>query len=93
MVHRDRDPLTGARRNDLLISEFDADRFRVKDGDRVIVRGLAGEMRARIRVAAIAPGNVQAHWPEANVLIERGVSDPECGIPYFNTTVEIEKII
>jgi hypothetical protein len=49
-------------------------------------------MQVSIRVAAIAPGNVQAHWPEANVLIERGVSDPECGIPDFNTTVEIEKV-
>jgi predicted molibdopterin-dependent oxidoreductase YjgC len=92
MVHRDRDPLTGARRDDLLISRFDADRLGVTTGDRVLVRGLAGQMQVSIRVAAIAPGNVQAHWPEANVLIERGVSDPECGIPDFNTTVEIEKV-
>jgi molybdopterin-dependent oxidoreductase alpha subunit len=91
MVHRDRDPLTGARRDDLLISRFDADRLGVTTGDRVLVRGLAGQMEVSIRVAAIAPGNVQAHWPEANVLIERGVSDPECGIPDLNTTVEIEK--
>jgi hypothetical protein len=49
-------------------------------------------MRARIHITAIAPGNVQAHWPEANALIERGIADPECGIPDFNTTVKIEKI-
>ena len=34
----------------------------------------------------------QVHWPEGNALIERGVSDPECGIPDFNTEVEIERI-
>jgi molybdopterin-dependent oxidoreductase alpha subunit len=91
MVHRARDPLTGASRDDLLISRLDAERLGFNSGDRVIVRSSVGEMRATVRIAAIAPGNVQAHWPEANILIERGVSDPECGIPDFNTTVEIEK--
>jgi molybdopterin-dependent oxidoreductase alpha subunit len=92
MVHRARDPLTGASRDDLLISKLDAERLGLNGGDRVIVRSSVGKMRATVRIAAIAPGNVQAHWPEANVLIERGVADPECGIPDFNTTVEIEKI-
>lgn len=92
MVHRQRDPLTGASRNDLLISSRDAERLGVSSGDWVLARSASGEMRARIRIAAIAPGNVQAHWPEANVLIKRGVSDPECGIPDFNTTVEIAKL-
>ena len=91
MVHKDRDPLTGASRDDLLISKLDAERLDLNGGDRAIVRSSVGEMRVTVRIAAIAPGNVQAHWPEANVLIERGVSDPECGIPDFNTTVEIEK--
>ncbi|HTG15287.1 MAG TPA: FdhF/YdeP family oxidoreductase, partial [Blastocatellia bacterium] len=92
MVHQKRDPLTGASRNDLLISKPDAERLGLNGDDRVIVRSSVGEMRATVRIAAIAPGNVQAHWPEANILIERGVSDPECGIPDFNTTVEIEKV-
>jgi predicted molibdopterin-dependent oxidoreductase YjgC len=93
MVHKDRDPLTGASRGDLLISKLDAERLDLNSDDRVIVRSSVGEMRATVRIAAIAPGNVQAHWPEANVLIERGVSDPECGIPDFNTLVEIEKMV
>jgi hypothetical protein len=30
------------------------------------------------------------YWPEANVLIPRGVSDPECGIPaYRGALVEV----
>ena len=92
MVHRDRDPLTGARRQDVLMSKQDADRIGVVDGDVVLLKSPAGQMRGRCLVAPIAPGNVQVHWPEGNVLIQRGVSDPECGIPDFNAEVEIELI-
>ncbi len=92
MVHRNLDPLTGARREDVLMSRQDAERIGVGDGDGVLLTSPVGQMRGRCLVAAIAPGNVQVHWPEGNVLIERGVSDPECGIPDFNTEVEIERI-
>jgi molybdopterin-dependent oxidoreductase alpha subunit len=92
MVHRDRDPLTGARREDVLISRQDAERIGLADGDAVLLTSVAGEMRGRCLVAPITPGNVQLHWPEGNVLIERGVSDPECGIPDFNTEVDVERI-
>jgi anaerobic selenocysteine-containing dehydrogenase len=91
MVHQKRDPLTGAQREDILMSQQDADRIGLSTGDPVIVRSSAGEMRGRCRIAPIARGNVQAHWPEANPLIERGVFDSECGIPDFNTEVEIER--
>ncbi|MEW6212646.1 MAG: molybdopterin dinucleotide binding domain-containing protein, partial [Acidobacteriota bacterium] len=89
MVHRNRDPLTGARRDDVLMNEADAQRLGLKDGDEIILRSSAGEFRGRCSIAPIAAGNVQVHWPEGNVLIERGVCDEECGIPDFNTTVEI----
>ena len=92
MVHRDFDPLTGARREDVLMSRQDAERIGLADGDGVLLTSSTGQMRGRCMVAPIAPGNVQVHWPEGNVLIERGVSDPECGIPDFNTEVEIERI-
>jgi anaerobic selenocysteine-containing dehydrogenase len=92
MVHQVRDPLTGASRGDVLISEKDAERIGVSDGDRVLLRSAVGQLNARCMIAPIAPGNLQVHWPEGNVLIKRGVSDPECGIPDFNTEVEIERI-
>ncbi|MGE0131980.1 MAG: FdhF/YdeP family oxidoreductase [Blastocatellales bacterium] len=92
IVHRDRDPLNGARRDDVLINEEDARRLGLADGDAVIVRGEVGEMRGRCRIAPIAPGNLQVHWPEGNVLVKRGVRDPECGIPDFNAMVEIERV-
>lgn len=92
MVHQSRDPLTGARRDDVLMSKQDADRIGVENGDEVMLRSAAGEMRGHCLIAPIAPGNLQVHWPEGNVLIQRGVSDPECGMPDYNTEVEIERI-
>jgi predicted molibdopterin-dependent oxidoreductase YjgC len=92
MVQHARDPLTGARREDVFMSDEDAARLGIKDGDRILLRNEVGEMRGRCRVAPITPGNVEAHWPEGNVLIRRGVSDPECGIPDYNAMVEIESI-
>jgi molybdopterin-dependent oxidoreductase alpha subunit len=91
IVHRDRDPLNGARRDDVLMNEEDARRLGLAGGDEVIVRSEVGELRGRCRIAPIAAGNAQAHWPEGNVLVKRGVSDPECGIPDYNAVVEIER--
>jgi molybdopterin-dependent oxidoreductase alpha subunit len=92
MVHKERDPLTGADRRDVLMSEHDAQRLGLRTGDKIILRSVAGEMRGRCLVAPIARGNVQVHWPEANPLIGRGIVDSECGIPDFNAEVEIERV-
>jgi molybdopterin-dependent oxidoreductase alpha subunit len=93
MIHRGKDPLTGARRDDVLMSEADAERLGFKDGDPIILKNSVGLMRGRCRIAPIAAGNVQVHWPEGNVLIERGVCDPECGIPDYNALVSIEPVV
>ena len=63
-----------------------------KDNNTIIVRSEVGALRGHCHIAPIAPGNVQVHWPEGNALIKRGVSDPECGVPDYNATVEIERI-
>jgi molybdopterin-dependent oxidoreductase alpha subunit len=91
IVHKSRDPLNGAMRDDVLISEEDARKLGINDGASIILRSEVGEMRGRCRISQIAPGNVQVHWPEGNVLIKRGVSDSECGIPDYNAEVEIER--
>lgn len=91
IVHQQRDPLNGARREDVLMNESNARALGIEDGDAILLRGETGEMRGRCRFAPIAPGNVQVHWPEGNVLIQRGVCDPECGIPDYNATVQITR--
>ena len=92
MVGKDRDPLTGARRDEVLMNSEDAERLGLSDGDQLLITSGVGRLEARCRIAPIARGNVQVHWPEGNVLIQRGVSDPECGIPDFNAEVEIERM-
>jgi molybdopterin-dependent oxidoreductase alpha subunit len=89
IVHNHRDPLTGARRDDVLISESDAAMLGLANGDPVVLRNSVGEMRGRCMIAPITPGNVEVHWPEGNVLISRGVRDEECGIPDYNATVDV----
>jgi molybdopterin-dependent oxidoreductase alpha subunit len=89
MIHREKDPLTGARRDSVLISTEDAASIGLIDGAEVLVRSEVGELLGRAKVAPMRPGNVQVHWPESQQLIRRGVRDPECGIPDFNAVVEL----
>jgi molybdopterin-dependent oxidoreductase alpha subunit len=92
MVWNDVDPLTGAARDALFVSDIDAGSIGVRDGDHVVVRSPYGEMRARVHLAPIRPGNVQAFFPEANPLIAPGRRDPESGVPDFNAIVEVVPI-
>lgn len=92
MVQHNRDPLNGAHREDVLMNAADAQRLGFQEGAAVRLHNESGELRGRCCVAPIAPGNVQVHWPEGNILLKRGVCDPECGIPDFNATVEIERL-
>lgn len=89
MIHQQRDPLTGARRDEVLMSEADARALGLRAGDPVLIRSSVGEMRARVRIAPIRPRNLQVHWPEGNVLLRRGVTDPISGIPDYNAVVEL----
>jgi len=42
-----------------------------------------------VHIAPIRPRNVQIYWPEGNVLIRRGVVDPQCEMPDYNALVRI----
>ena len=89
MVQERRDALTGAVRDAVLISSLDAVRLGLADGEPVIVRSEHGELRGRALIAPIAPGNAQAHWPEANVLMPSERRSAEALIPDYNARVEI----
>jgi molybdopterin-dependent oxidoreductase alpha subunit len=90
MVQERSDALTGATRDAVLINSSDARRLGIADGADVVVRSDAGEMRGRARLAPIAPGNVQVHWPEGNALISDRRRSPEAGIPDYNARVTVE---
>jgi molybdopterin-dependent oxidoreductase alpha subunit len=89
IVQNDRDGLTGAFRDHVLMSRSDMDALGLAPDQAVVVKSAAGELRARVFEAPIAAGNVQMHWPEANVLIESGSVDPGGKVPDYNAVVTI----
>ena len=40
----------------------------------------------------VTPGNLQMHWPEANVLLPPGRLDPGGLVPDYNATVTLEAL-
>ena len=90
MVHAETDALTGAGRDDVLISPQDAGRLGLVEGAPVRLRSATGEFRGRLRLAPVKPGNLQVHWPEGNVLVAGGVRSPVAGIPDYNALVTLE---
>ncbi len=89
MVHGEVDFLLGARRSDVLMSAEDAKELGVADRDEVLISNDLGSYRGQVHIAPIRPRNVQIYWPEGNVLIRRGVIDPQCEMPDYNALVRI----
>ena len=92
MVHGEVDLLFGARRRDVLMAAADANSLGVREGDEVLLSNDLGSYRGHIRLAPIRPRNVQIYWPEANVIIRRGIVDPHCEMPDYNALVRIEPV-
>lgn len=92
MVQREIDPLTGARRHEILISADDLRRLELDTGAEVRLRSRHGTFTGRLRSAPIRAGNLEVHWPEGNVLLSGGVMDPESMEPDYNTRVTIESV-
>ncbi|MDW8215190.1 MAG: molybdopterin dinucleotide binding domain-containing protein, partial [Roseiflexaceae bacterium] len=92
LIHGERDPLNGARRDDMLINPDDAAALGVREGDPVVIRSEAGEMRARVKYAPMKPRNVQVHWPEGNVLIASHRRDPGSGVPAYKAVVTVQRL-
>jgi anaerobic selenocysteine-containing dehydrogenase len=68
----------------------DAARLKLEDREEILLRSRVGEFRGRVRLADIREGNLQAYWPEGNVLIERRY-DPVSAEPDYNAAVEVVK--
>ncbi|MND04380.1 hypothetical protein D3C83_246200 [compost metagenome] len=54
-----------------------------------MLRNATGELQGRVFIAPIARGNLQVHWPEGNVIIERDHEDRDAGVPDYNAIVEV----
>ncbi|HWA75243.1 MAG TPA: FdhF/YdeP family oxidoreductase [Polyangiaceae bacterium] len=92
MTYGGRDPLTaGAPRSSVLLDRRELAALNLNEGDTVVVRSDAGEMRASVREGPCRRGHVQGFWPECNVLLARRY-DPESGEPDYNTSVQLERV-
>ena len=91
MVHERKDAITGADREAVLMSAQDARRLGLNDDDPIVLRSDFGELRGRVLIADLRPGNLQVHWPEAEVLIDRRRRSPKSYIPDYNAIVRVER--
>ncbi len=89
MIQGEVDPLTGAARDHVLMAPADAVALGLGRDEPVLLRSEHGEMPARVFPADVAVGTLQAHWPEANVLLPPERRDPEGGVPDYNADVEV----
>lgn len=92
MVQRDVDPLTGADRDDILMSDADMARLQLRDGAPVRLRSAGGTFDGKVKRAAIKPGNLEVHWPEGMPLLAGSAIDPESMEPDYNALVSIEPL-
>jgi molybdopterin-dependent oxidoreductase alpha subunit len=88
IINAEVDPITGARREDVIMAQEDADRLGLKEGDSITLRNELGQYHGRVKIDRVKPGSLQAHWPEINVLVPAGRLDPS-GVPDYNATVEV----
>jgi molybdopterin-dependent oxidoreductase alpha subunit len=91
MVHERSDPITGAVREAVLMNPADADRLGLADGDAVTLTSASGKLRGRVLRAPVTPGNLQVHWPEGEVLIDRTRRSPQARMPDYNAVVTIAR--
>ena len=74
------------------ISRLDSLTVCSAQNDRIALANSLGRYEGRVFLAPMARGNLQIHWPEGNVIIRRGVTDPAGGVPDYNARVAVEKL-
>jgi anaerobic selenocysteine-containing dehydrogenase len=92
LVYAEVDPINGAPRDAVLMNADDAASLHLLNSDRVALVNDIGRYEGRVFLAPIARGNLQIHWPEANVIIRRGIVDKAGGVPDYNARVTVERI-
>jgi len=92
LIYAEIDPLNGAPRDAVLMNPDDASNLHLIQNDRIALTNDLGRYEGRVFLAPIAPGNLQIHWPEGNVIIRRGVVEPASGVPDYNAKAKVEKI-
>ena len=92
MVQAKKDAITGAMREAIFMCKEDADHLGLKEGDSVTLNNEFGKLEGRIYIVPVLPGNLQVHWPEGNVLLDKSKRSPQAGVPDYNALVRLEKV-
>ena len=88
IIHGNKDLLTGALRDDILMAQEDATRLGLKNGEAIVLVNERGKFRGRVKIDRVKPGSLQGYWPEVNVLVAAGCLDSS-GVPDYNAVVEV----
>jgi molybdopterin-dependent oxidoreductase alpha subunit len=89
IVQADVDGLTGAARDHVLMHPEDMRALALQQDQRVRVTSAHGAFEGRAFAAPIKRGNLQLHWPEANVLLAAEPRDRPALTPDYNTVVRV----
>ena len=92
LIYAEVDPLTGAGRDAIFIAAEDAAELGFKAGDRAVAVNALGRYEGTLFPVPLARGSLQVHWPEGNVLLRHGVTDPLGGVPEYNAMVTLEAV-
>lgn len=92
LIYHETCSITGAGRDAIFMSAVDAEQLKLRQSDRIALVNSSGRYEGRVFIAPIAPGNLQVHWPEGNVIIRRGAYDSVGGVPDYNAQARVEKI-
>ncbi len=80
-----------SRRDVVMLSQQDADKLGVREGDKMIVENETGKMEVVAAILEIRAGNLAMYYPEANALVPRKL-DPRSKTPGFkNVEVTLRK--
>lgn len=91
LIYAEVDPLNGAPRDAVLMGASDATRLGLRQGQRIRLESDSGWMEGSVFLSPMAPGNLQVHWPEGNVLLPSDRLDPVSKVPDYNTRVTLAK--
>ncbi|MBF6596374.1 MAG: formate dehydrogenase, partial [Thermaceae bacterium] len=83
MVHERKDPVSGATRDAVLISQADANRLGLHQGQNIWLRNQFGVLQGQVFIAEIKLGTLQIHWPEGNVLLDPKLRSPQAKVPAY----------
>jgi len=93
LIYAEIDPINGASRDAVLMNPDDAAGLHLLQNDRIALTNDLGRYEGRVFLAPIARGNLQIHWPEGNIIIRRGVTEPASGVPDYNAKAKVVKIL